>query len=154
MEHQVFVFENIWLADDDTDDCEIFEDVIKQILPNVSLTILNNGEQLISLINLGKLPDILFLDINMPCNGFDCLDEIRDKRKLRKLPIVIFSSSLNPGDIDASYGLGANLFYRKPSSFLQLITGLQYLFQMNWNDPYTITSNHFINNKFVPFLLQ
>jgi CheY-like chemotaxis protein len=153
MENQFPIFENIWLADDDPDDREIFEDAITQILPKVSLTMFSSGEEVLSLIDSGKLPDILFLDINMPCSGFDCLQEIRDKRKLRKLPVIIFSSSVHPNDIVVSYGLGANLFYKKPSSFSQLIAGLQYLFQMNWNDPYTITSNHYINNKFVPFVL-
>jgi len=152
MEYTIPVFENIWLADDDPDDREIFEDAITQIIPTVSLTMLTNGEQVISIIDSGKLPDILFLDISMSYNGFDCLQEIRDVRKLKKLPIVIFSSSVHPRDIDASYGFGANLFYRKPSSFSELIKGLSSLFQMNWNDPYTITSNHFVNNKFIPFV--
>jgi hypothetical protein len=50
-----------------------------------------------------------------------------------------------------SYGFGANLYYSKPGSFTKLIEDMGTLFQMNWNDPYTITSNHYINNKFVPF---
>ena len=151
MEYTIPAFENIWLADDDPEDREIFEDAIEHIFPNVPLTMLSNGEELISLLDSGKLPDILFLDINMLCNGFECLQEIRIKRKLRKLPIVVFSSSVNPRDIDQSYGFGANLFYRKPSSFTHLIKGLQHLFMMDWNHPNTITNNHFVNNKFVPF---
>lgn len=152
METTAPVFENIWLADDDADDCELFQDVLKQILPLASLTIIPNGEDLMNLLNTTHKPDILFLDINMPCkDGLDCLVEIRAQRQFARLPVVIFSSSTQPKHIDVSYGYGANLYYSKPTSFQELIAGLSTLFKMNWNDPYTITSNHYINNKFVPF---
>ena len=152
MEIKLPVFENIWLADDDRDDCELFEDVLKQILPTVTLTIIPNGEVLMDLLDKEKKPDLLFLDINMPCkDGLDCLVEIRAKRRLCRLPVIIFSSSPDSKFIDASYGYGANLYYRKPSGFSELIAGLSNLLSMNWDDPYTITSNHYINNKFVPY---
>jgi DNA-binding NarL/FixJ family response regulator len=146
------VFQNIWLADDDQDDCEIFRDVINQILPGVTLRILPNGEELMNMLTTAVKPDILFLDINMPRkDGLDCLLEIRAQRHFSRLPIIIFSSSKEPRYIDASYGYGANLYYSKPTSFQELIAGLSQLFKMNWNDPYTITSNHYINNKFVAY---
>jgi CheY-like chemotaxis protein len=152
MEFQNTIFENIWLADDDIDDCEVFEDAIRQILPLVNLTILSNGEELLEKLYSAKMPDLLFLDINMPCkDGLDCLKEIRGKQEFQKLPIVMFTSSNQPKHIDASYGYGANLYYTKPSSFQQLIAGLSGLLQMNWSDPYTITSSHYINNKFIPY---
>jgi DNA-binding NarL/FixJ family response regulator len=146
------VFEKIWLADDDKDDCELFEDVLKQIMPLASLTIIPNGEVLMNTLTPATTPDILFLDINMPCkDGMDCLVEIRAQRHFSRLPIVIFSSTKESKFIHSSYGYGANLFYSKPTSFNQLIAGLSNLFKMNWNDPFTITSNHYINNKFVAY---
>jgi len=152
METNLPVFENIWLVDDDKDDCELFQDVLKQILPTSSLTMIPNGEQLMNLLTTARKPDILFLDINMPCkNGMDCLVEIRVQRHFSRLPIVMFSSSAEAKFVDASYSYGANLYYSKPASFDALIAGLSHLFRMNWNDPYTITSDHYINNKFVPF---
>ncbi len=146
------VFENIWLADDDIDDCGLFEDVVKQIIPTVSITTIPNGEVLMEMIVRSKKPDILFLDLNMPCkDGFDCLMEIRAKRRFSRLPIVVFSSSRETKHIDASYGYGASLYYSKPTSFTELISGMSNLFKMNWNDPYTITSNHYVNNKFIAY---
>jgi CheY-like chemotaxis protein len=154
METQVSVFENIWLADDDKDDCELFQDVLKQILPSAKITIIPDGEQLMNLLSTNNKPDILFLDINMPGkDGLDCLVNIRSLRHFSKLPIVIFSSSTQPKHVDASYGYGANLFYSKPSSLKNLIAGLENIFRMNWDDPYTITSDHYINKKFVAFQL-
>lgn len=146
------VFEKIWLADDDKDDCELFEDVLKQIMPLSSLTIIPNGEVLMNMLSPATKPDIIFLDINMPRkDGMDCLVEIRAQRHFSRLPIVIFSSTKESKFVDTSYGYGANLFYSKPTSFNELIAGLSNLFKMNWNDPFTITSNHYINNKFVAY---
>lgn len=146
------VFDKIWLADDDADDCELFEEVVKQLLPQVSLTIIPNGEILINTLSPSHKPDILFLDINMPCkDGMDCLVEIRAQRHFSRLPIVIFTSTRETKFLDASYGYGANLYYPKPTSFEKLISGMANLFQMNWDDPYTITSNHYINNRFIAF---
>lgn len=152
METQVSVFENIWLADDDKDDCELFQDVLKQILPSSTLTIIPNGDELLKFLTEKNKPDILFLDINMPgIDGLDCLIKIRTERHFSKLPVVIFSSSTQTKHVDASYGYGAHLFYSKPSSLKNLIAGLDNIFKMNWNDPYTITSNHYINNRFVAY---
>ena len=152
MDRIVPVFEKIWLADDDKDDCELFEDALKQIMPLVSLTIIPNGEVLMNMLTPATKPDMLFLDINMPCkDGMDCLVETRAQRHFSRLPIVIFSSTKESKFIHTTYGYGANLFYSKPTSFNQLIVGLSNLFKMNWDDPFTITSNHYINNKFVAY---
>ncbi|HEU0064274.1 MAG TPA: response regulator [Flavisolibacter sp.] len=145
---------NIWLADDEPDDCELFSSAIYEIIPSVHLNIFSDGLELLQHLDRNMLPDILFLDINMPSNGFDCLKEIRDVRGLKKLPVVIFSGSLNPQDMYASYGFGANLYYPKPTSFSSLLRGLEDLLQMNWDDPYTITSNHYLNNTFIPYTVR
>lgn len=52
MKAPLTVFENIWLADDDIDDPELFEEVIKQILPAVSLVMIANGEELMKQLEL------------------------------------------------------------------------------------------------------
>jgi len=152
MEANYPIFQNIWLADDDPEDCAIFRDVLEQLVPTASLTTISNGEQLMNQLTPSHKPDILFLDINMPLKtGLECLVEIRAQRPFSRLPIVIFTSSKQDKDITKSYGFGANLYYSKPSSFAKLIDDMGDLFKMNWNDPYTITSNHYVNNKFVPF---
>ena len=146
------VLKTVWLADDDKDDCELFKEVLMQIMPLSSLTIIPNDEVLMGMLTPAKKPDILFLDINMPCkDGLDCLVEIRAKRHFSRLPIVIFTSTKESKFVHTTYGYGANLFYSKPTSFNALIQGLGNLFKMNWDDPFTITSNHYIDHKFVAF---
>jgi CheY-like chemotaxis protein len=152
MEANYPVFKNIWLADDDPDDCAIFREVLEQLVPAASLTIFSNGEQLINLLTPSNKPDILFLDINMPLKtGLECLVEIRAQRHFSRLPIIIFTSSVQTWDVTKSYGFGATLYYSKPHSFVKLVEDMDSLFKMNWNDPSIITDEHYINNKFVPF---
>jgi CheY-like chemotaxis protein len=67
---------NILLADDDTDDCFFFEKALREISITTQLTSVSDGERLMDHLskNLGKLPDVLFLDLNMPRkSGFECL---------------------------------------------------------------------------------
>lgn len=142
MDNKLPVFENIWLADDDRDDRELFSDVLKQLLPICKLTTFNNGEELMQQLNGDVKPDILFLDINMPLrDGLDCLLHIRAHRPYRNLPVIIFSSTTRPDQIETSYHYGANLFYNKPSSLAELIAGLSTIFKMKWKDPSTRTSS-------------
>src|SRR6476659_5166430 len=70
---------NVFLADDDDDDCVLFEDVLKELSLPYELTIANNGEQLMSKLKSNtSLPDLVFLDLNMRLKtGFECLKEIR-----------------------------------------------------------------------------
>jgi DNA-binding NarL/FixJ family response regulator len=152
MEKTLFVFNHVWLADDDPDDSEDFKNAINEIAPSALVTLLSDGEELMKLFAAGLTPDILFLDINMPCkDGLDCLKEIRVERHLQKLPIVIFSSTRENRFVDVTYGYGANLFYKKPASFSSLVNDLKNILALNWTEPFEITQQHFRNDKYVDF---
>lgn len=111
---------NILLADDDTDDCLFFKDAIMELVPSPNFTALHDGEQLMQLLTNGtnKLPDVLFLDLNMPRkNGFECLAEIKQNKKLKALPVVVFSTSFEQEVVNRLYDNGAQYFIRKPAEF-------------------------------------
>ena len=113
---------NILLADDDTDDCIFFKEAVEELLLSTQLTAVNDGEQLMKLLTneTNELPDVLFLDLNMPRkNGFECLSEIKSNQKLRQLPVIIFSTSLEQEVVNLLYKNGAQYFIRKPSEFSQ-----------------------------------
>ncbi len=113
---------NILLADDDTDDCLFFKEAIAGLQPATNFIAVHDGEQLMHLLgnDTNQLPHILFLDLNMPRkNGFECLAEIKQNKKLNGLPVVIFSTSFEQEIVNLLYDNGAQYFIRKPSEFIQ-----------------------------------
>jgi CheY-like chemotaxis protein len=124
---------NILLADDDTDDCLFFKQAITGLMPSTNFTAVHDGEQLMELLinETTELPDVLFLDLNMPRkNGFECLTEIKLNKKLRALPVVIFSTSGSHDNMSTLFKTGADVYIRKPGSLAQLTQVIQHALPM------------------------
>ncbi len=116
-------FRHILLADDDKDDATLFYDVLEEFPLSTYLVTVPNGEKLMLLLNETKepLPDILFLDRNMPRNnGIDCLTEIRQTGRLKQLPVIFFTTSYKPDVVNLLYKKGAQYYIRRPNNFGQL----------------------------------
>lgn len=114
---------NILLADDDKDDCLFFKEALEELPLLSHLTSVYDGEQLMQLLNkkTEQLPNVLFLDLNMPRkNGFNCLEEIKRDNKLKHLPVIILSTSFEERIADLLYKNGAHNFICKPADFNQL----------------------------------
>lgn len=119
---------NIFLADDDDDDRHFFCEALVELETDTRITMFENGVDLMAnLINKDiALPDMIFLDLNMPLmNGEECLMDIKLEPALSKIPIVIYSTSLDPQMAEILRDKGANLYLQKPKSFTQLKTSLQ-----------------------------
>ena len=113
---------NILLADDDIDDCAFFKKAVEDFPISTYCTAVHDGEQLMKQLTneTNELPNVLFLDLNMPRkNGFECLSEIKLNKKLKQLPVIIFSTSFDQEVVNVLYENGAQYFIRKPSDFLQ-----------------------------------
>jgi CheY-like chemotaxis protein len=113
----------VLLADDDMDDCLIFKEALEELPIYAHLTIVHNGDQLMKLLlkDINHLPDVLYLDLNMPRkNGFECLTEIRLNDKLKALPLILYSTSAEQSIIERLYQNGAQHFIRKPFDFLEI----------------------------------
>jgi|ERR1041385_4260153 CheY-like chemotaxis protein len=107
---------HVLLADDDKDDRFFFKKALGEINLPTHFKSVHDGEQLMKHLYLhsNHLPDILFLDLNMPRkNGSECLSEIKTDRKLAHLPVVIYSTSLNEEIADILYEKGAHYYIRK-----------------------------------------
>ena len=120
---------NILLADDDPDDRFFFNKALKEIPLSTKLTTVHDGEELMNYLrrNLENLPNILFLDLNMPRKtGFECLFEIKDDEKLKSIPVVMFSTSFpsnlnyEQSMVETLKGIGAQNYIRKPGVFALL----------------------------------
>ncbi len=114
---------HLLLADDDTDDCLFFKEALEELPISAKLTTVHDGVQLMQLLSANEipLPDALFLDLNMPRkSGFECLSEIKWNDKLKKLPVIIYSTSLNMEVVDLLYQNGAHHYIRKPGEYDKL----------------------------------
>jgi CheY-like chemotaxis protein len=113
---------HILLADDDRDDGLLFGDVLAAFHEQAKLTVVHDGEVLIRLLkDLQPIPDLLFLDLNMPLkNGINCLTEIKQDGQLQQMPVVIFSTSYEVAIINRLYAMGAHYYIRKPNDFTTL----------------------------------
>lgn len=111
------------LADDDKDDCDLFTDALNELDEFITLKTVHDGEQLMHFLTNETcvLPDILFLDLNMPRkNGYECLTEIKVNDKLKNLPVIVFSTSFDREMVQELYKNGAHYYISKPNEFTKL----------------------------------
>lgn len=120
---------NILIAEDDTDDFLLLREAIEEVLPKFNMWHCKDGKQVIQKLDENIMPDLIFLDLNMPKkNGIDCLIDIRSRQKLRSTPVIIYSTSVNFEDIDACYKNGCTLYLVKPVSYKDLVTQVKKIF--------------------------
>ncbi len=105
----------VLLADDDRDDRFFFDKALKTLPFSIQITFVEDGENLMTYLkNTAMLPDVLFLDLNMPRkNGSECLAEIKLDPMLKELPVIIYSTSLHEDVADLLYKNGAHYYIRK-----------------------------------------
>jgi two-component system, response regulator len=69
-----------------------------------------------------QLPALILLDVKMPMkNGFEVLSELKMDENLRKIPVVMLTTTSTSDDIDKAMGLGANDYIVKPMKFLDFM---------------------------------
>lgn len=123
----------IFYTDDDEDDLSIFADAVESLPEKIQLNTYNGGDKLLTAIyNPPPTPHVIFLDLNMPGkNGFDVLAELRNSDR-KDIPVIIFSTSNEPGIIEKCRLLGANLFITKPVLMKDIIKSIEHALQINW----------------------
>jgi CheY-like chemotaxis protein len=111
------------LVDDDSDDVSLFEDILREIDLSIDFQSAGNGiEALEKLRSSGnKLPNYIFLDLNMPLmDGKQCLEELKKDDKLKNIPVIMFTTSSQSRDIEQTIQMGATCFITKPTSMKEL----------------------------------
>ena len=121
----------ILMADDDADDRLLCQQALEESHVLNDLYFVEDGEQLLDYLNRrGKYaapadaprPSLILLDLNMPRkDGREALREIKTNPDLRRIPIVVMTTSQAEEDIFRSYDLGANSFVTKPVTFDRLV---------------------------------
>lgn len=121
----------ILMADDDPDDRMLTKDAMEESRVLNDLRFVEDGESLMDYLNRrgefadaakSPRPGLILLDLNMPRkDGREALKEIKDNPDLRRIPIVVMTTSKAEEDIYRSYDLGASSFITKPVTFDRLV---------------------------------
>lgn len=114
----------ILMAEDDEDDRFLAQEAFAESSMVNPLRFVDDGQELMDyLLRRGRhqndpewrLPGLILLDLNMPRKtGFEALAEIRADQALRRIPVVILTTSSSEDDVVLSYQMGANTFITKP----------------------------------------
>lgn len=116
---------NFLVIEDNLADYRLVQEAMKDIDQGelIRFTNISDGNSAIDYVyNRGKyynmaIPDLIMLDLNVPRRtGIEILNEIKDNDKWCHIPVIIFSSSSSPVDIERSYHSGASAYVVKPGT--------------------------------------
>lgn len=151
MTEQEAEWQDVLIADDDKDDFEMLAQAIEELSLKVMLSRAENGDMLLKIIH-EKIPDLLFLDIVMPCKGGkDCITEIRSDKKFDNLPIIVYTSVRDLSTIEFCYRSGTNFYVIKPDTYGEIVDVIRKIFAVNWKKmKYYPTRNDYVLNYDTP----
>ena len=110
----------VMLIDDDRDDAELFKEALSEI--NSSIVLVYHQDSRAALKQLldsrSDLPELIFLDINMPLvSGWQCLTEFKNSEHLKDIAVIMFTTSSQSREKEIAEELGAQGFITKPSDY-------------------------------------
>ena len=118
-------------VEDDSNDALLFQHACRRAGMDVNLQVAADGEEALAYLKgadqfnnreTHPLPNLVVLDLKLPrVNGFDVLAWLRNEQKLRRLPVIVLTSSSHQSDVKRAYDLGANSFLVKPLAFEALV---------------------------------
>lgn len=127
----------ILLADDDPDDREMTRRALEKNQLASEFYTVGDGEELLDFLHqrgryappaIAPTPTLILLDLNMPKkDGREALAEIKEDPRLRRIPIVVMTTSKRAQDISRTYELGGNSFISKPVTLAALTEVTQVL---------------------------
>lgn len=116
------------LVDDDRGERNLFNEAIQTIDPDIVYHAVEDGNKAFELLEsiTGNLPQVIFVDINMPVmSGWVFLKTIKENKQLNHIPVIMYSTSNYQRDIDIAIELGALCFCIKPESYKLLTKMIQ-----------------------------
>lgn len=123
------------LVEDSNEDFEVFKRLLGRASLSISIQRCVTGDQALSFLcrtenSKEPLPGLIVLDLNLPgTDGREVLHRIKQDEELRKIPVIVFTTSNNPQDIEVCYRYGVNSYVIKPINFVQLKKEIQTIVQ-------------------------
>ncbi len=120
----------ILMADDDADDCALARDALELGGGTRDLRFVHDGEELLDYRgdyadSPAPVPELILLDLNMPrMDGREALAAIKQDSKLRRIPVVVLTTSESEEDVTHCYDLGASPFIVKSATFEELVQAM------------------------------
>ena len=122
----------ILLVEDNPGDVLLTQEAFKRAKIRNNLVVAPDGEVALKILAKeegyedAKTPDLILLDLNLPkFNGKEVLERVKSSDKLKRIPIVVLSSSKAEQDINQSYDLHANSYVTKPIDIQKLAAIVQ-----------------------------
>jgi CheY-like chemotaxis protein len=119
----------VLLVEDDPGDILMTKEALEDTVVANRLSVVNDGVQALAYLRRQEpfadavRPDLVLLDLNLPRrDGREVLKEIKDDEDLRRIPVVVLTTSQAEEDILRSYNLHANAYVTKPVDFDQFIS--------------------------------
>lgn len=126
---------DILLVEDNAGDVRLTKEVLKDSKVRNNLIVATNGQEALDCLRKkGKYvgtvrPDLILLDLNLPVmDGREVLAQIKDDRELKRIPVVILTTSKAEEDILKTYNLHANCYVTKPvdlEQFCRVVKSLE-----------------------------
>ncbi|MCW3104443.1 MAG: response regulator receiver protein [Bacteroidetes bacterium] len=119
-----------FLIDDDVDDQKIFSIIVEEIDDSITCSFACDGVDALEKLSRGSyIPDLIFLDVNMPrMDGIECLRRIKARGELDHIPVFMYSTTADPDTMKLTKQLGARDFIVKPSNIADLTALLSTIF--------------------------
>jgi two-component system, chemotaxis family, response regulator Rcp1 len=114
------------VVEDSESDIELLREALADSEPAIELDVVRHGEDALSFLRregefeAAERPDLVVLDLNLPrMGGFEVLSALREDvdPRLRRLPVIVFTTSATTTDVDRAYDLHASSFVTKPTAF-------------------------------------
>ena len=117
----------ILYVEDDLEDAALFTDIIALVNPDIELIHSKNGREALDYLEESTIaPDCIFLDVNMPVmNGQEMLLSLQRDQRLKKIPVIIHTTSNVPSDKGRFLKMGASQFIVKQGLFNQAVEGIK-----------------------------
>lgn len=130
----------ILLVEDNKGDVEMFRQTLRDVTPACNLSVASDGADALDYLfkrnnfQTAPRPQLVFLDLNLPrISGTEALTIIKCDEHLKTIPVVVFTSSHAPSDIQECYARHANCYVVKPFDFKESMSTIKRLVSF-WRD--------------------